>query len=59
MTTDVEENTESDDLVAALEAKGHEVSVRDLNSGLHAIAITPDGLVGAADKRREGAVAGE
>ena len=59
MTTDVEENHDTADLVAALEAKGHEISVQDLNSGLHAIAITPDGLVGAADKRREGAVAGE
>jgi gamma-glutamyltranspeptidase/glutathione hydrolase len=59
MTTEVEQNHDTADLVSALEAKGHEVSVADLNSGLHAIAITADGLVGAADKRREGAVAGE
>jgi len=58
-TTDVEGDHDTADLVAALETKGHEINIRDLNSGLHAIAITPDGLVGAADKRREGAVVGE
>ncbi|SFK96499.1 gamma-glutamyltransferase [Shimia haliotis] len=40
-------------LKAGLEARGFEVNVRDLNSGIHAISIG-DGLLGGADKRREG-----
>ena len=43
---------------AALTALGHEVEIRDLNSGLHALQVTPDGLVGAVDPRREGLVVG-
>jgi len=38
---------------------GFEVNIRDLNSGLHAIRITKDGLEGAADPRREGAAIGQ
>lgn len=45
-------------LTAALEAKGHRVIVADLNSGLHAIELTKEGLVGGADPRREGQVLG-
>ena len=41
-----------------LEARGHEVVVRDLNSGIQGIVVTPDGLVGGADPRREGLVLG-
>ncbi len=47
----------------ALEALGHTVAVRDMNSGLHAIAIdyTPAGrvLTGGVDPRREGAALGD
>ncbi len=43
----------------ALEALGHKVVVRDLNSGIQAILVTPDGLVGGADPRREGTVLGD
>ncbi|RUO77417.1 gamma-glutamyltransferase [Idiomarina seosinensis] len=44
----------------ALRARGHEVRVIDLNSGLHGITINSDGtLTGGADPRREGQVKGE
>jgi gamma-glutamyltranspeptidase/glutathione hydrolase len=58
--TDLEAGTGSADLKDALIALGHEVRVRDLNSGLHAIQIRPDGtMLGGADPRREGVVLGE
>ena len=53
-TFDIEAGTAAEALAADLEALGFEVSVRDLNSGLHGVAITPDGLEGGADPRREG-----
>ena len=50
------------DAEAALEARGHEVKIRDMNSGLHAIVATPgdgDALYqGGADPRREGLAIG-
>ena len=55
---DVEKGTEAEALIPALEAMGYEVTVRDLTSGLHGIAISPDGLQGGADHRREGIVLG-
>ena len=57
-TYDVEEGTQAVALVPALEAMGYEVNIRDLNSGLHAIAIGDD-LQGGADPRREGIALGE
>ena len=54
--TDVEENTPLGNLQDQLTEIGHEVSVRALNSGLHGIRITKDGLDGGADPRREGVV---
>ncbi|CAN5751396.1 gamma-glutamyltransferase [soil metagenome] len=56
--TNVEEGEGAEALAEALEALGHEVTIQNLNSGLHAIRIGEDGLVGGADKRREGAVLG-
>ena len=56
--TDLEEDTTAVDYQSALEALGHEVKVRGLNSGLHAIAIKDGKLHGAADSRREGIAAG-
>jgi len=56
--TDLEEDTTAVDYQSALEALGHEIKVRGLNSGLHAIAIEDGKLHGAADSRREGIAAG-
>ena len=55
----VEDTPEGAELAAALEAMGHEVALRDLNSGLHVIVVGEDGLIGAADARREGVVRGD
>jgi gamma-glutamyltranspeptidase/glutathione hydrolase len=38
---------------------GHEVRRADMTSGEHIIAITPDGLEGGADPRREGVALGD
>lgn len=57
--TDIEEGTDAEALIPGLEALGHEVNVRDLNSGLHAILIDNNHLYGAADPRRAGVALGE
>lgn len=49
---------EAKEVAAGLEAKGHTVKLVDQNSGIHAIEITAEGLVGAADPRREGVADG-
>ena len=56
--TTLEKGTNIALLKTALEAKGHKVIIRDLNSGLHAIEVTDEGLIGGADPRREGKVLG-
>ena len=56
--TDLEENTAAIDYQQDLESMGHEIKVRGLNSGLHAIIIKDGKLYGAADSRREGIAAG-
>jgi gamma-glutamyltranspeptidase/glutathione hydrolase len=43
----------------ALKAKGHEVKVGDMNSGLTAIVIENGTMIGAADPRREGFARGK
>jgi len=58
-TYDLEEGTEATALQAPLEALGFKVNVRDLTSGLHAIAVASDGLYGGADPRREGIALGD
>lgn len=58
-TFELEQNTAAAQQVAALEAMGYQVKVQDLNSGVQAILIQADGLLGAADPRREGKVMGE
>ncbi|MCA0938150.1 gamma-glutamyltransferase [Vibrio alginolyticus] len=57
-TLDIEQGTDATRLKAELEKTGFTTEVRDLNSGLHAIRITPEGLEGAADPRREGIAIG-
>ncbi|MEM6440205.1 MAG: gamma-glutamyltransferase [Pseudomonadota bacterium] len=57
--TDLEAGTEAEALAKPLESLGHEVRVRDLNSGLHVIALEDGRIVGAADPRREGVALGE
>jgi gamma-glutamyltranspeptidase/glutathione hydrolase len=49
---------ENDSFLAPLESAGFKVNVRDLNSGVHAIAVG-DGLQGGADNRREGLAFGQ
>lgn len=56
--TDLERFSDVARFKLALEAMGHTVRLRLLNSGVHAIRIGPDGLVGAADPRREGIAMG-
>ena len=57
-TTDLEENTDAVDYQADLEARGHELNIRELTSGLHTILIDQFGYYGAADPRREGMAVG-
>ncbi|MBF9197921.1 gamma-glutamyltransferase [Microvirga terrestris] len=56
--TELEAGTEAEGWKTGLEAKGHEVKLIDQNSGIHAIVVTPAGLVGGADSRREGVAIG-
>jgi gamma-glutamyltranspeptidase/glutathione hydrolase len=54
-----ERGTDVEVLAERLQALGHKVQVRELNSGLHGIQITEDTLIGGADPRREGVAMGE
>ncbi|WKE63964.1 gamma-glutamyltransferase [Gallaecimonas kandeliae] len=55
--TAVEKGTVAEDWVQGLKARGHDVRVIDLNSGLQGIWRLPDGRwQGGADPRREGKV---
>ena len=58
-TMDVESGTAASTLVPDFEALEYKVSERDLNSGLHAVMFTENGLIGAADNRREGIALGD
>ncbi|MBC9248213.1 gamma-glutamyltransferase [Paracoccus sp. 11-3] len=55
---DVEAGTAATDIAQALTDLGFEVNETELNSGLQGIAITPEGLLGGADPRREGIAIG-
>ena len=58
-TFDVEAGTRATALAAPLRDLGFEVNETDLDSGLHGIVITADGLAGGADPRREGVAVGD
>ncbi|WP_448213412.1 gamma-glutamyltransferase [Colwellia sp. MEBiC06753] len=54
--TTLEKGTAITELAPMLEAKGHKVQIRDLNSGIQAIELNNGQLRGGADPRREGLV---
>ena len=56
--TEIEAGTEAETWKAALEAKGHQVRAIAMNSGIQAIVVSPNGLTGGADSRREGVAIG-
>ena len=58
-TFDLEKGTAAERFEPALTEMGFKVSVRDLNSGLHAILLQQGQLLGGADPRREGIAKGD
>lgn len=57
--TAIEAELASEAWRSALQTREHMVEVRSLNSGLHGISVTPAGLQGGADPRREGVASGD
>ncbi len=57
--TDLEFGSALTALVPALQARGQQLRFREMTSGLHIVAISPDGLYGGADPRREGVALGD
>lgn len=57
--TQVEAGTLLANQATALQVLGHTVKPSVMNSGLHVIAVTPAGLLGGADNRREGVAVGD
>jgi len=57
--TELERGSAIARLAPQLRAMGHEVQTGDAASGVHGISITPDGLEGGADPRREGMAMGD
>lgn len=58
-TADLEASTGAASLADALEARGQHAAKLPMESGLQAIEVTPSGLVGGADPRREGVALGD
>lgn len=56
---ELETGTPAEHYQPALEALGYQISIRPLESGLQGITITPSGLMGGADQRREGLASGK
>jgi len=57
--TELEKGTALEALAPQLQAMGHEVKLTDMTSGVAVIAVTPEGLSGGADSRREGVAVGD
>jgi gamma-glutamyltranspeptidase/glutathione hydrolase len=56
---ELEAGTAAAELADRLKARGHNVTAIVVQSGQQAVMVTPEGMVGGADPRREGAVAGD
>ncbi|MBL4756798.1 MAG: gamma-glutamyltransferase [Rhizobiales bacterium] len=56
---ELERGADMDRFASELEALGHEIARPSMTSGLHIIRVTPDGLLGGVDPRREGAAIGD
>ena len=59
VTVELEADTQAASLAPTLEARGEQVQVRPISSGLNIIQMTPEGPRGAADPRREGVAVGD
>jgi len=57
--TELEAGPSAAAMAAALAARGHKVQITDRPSGLGGILVTPRGLEGAADPRRDGVALGD
>ncbi|MGH8681622.1 MAG: gamma-glutamyltransferase [Burkholderiales bacterium] len=57
--TELERGTSAETLRARLAALGHDVRVKDMTSGTHAIQRVGEAWIGAADPRRDGIARGE
>lgn len=56
---ELESHTRAEDWAENFRKMGYQTTQQDINSGLHGVMFTPDGMIGAADKRREGLVLGK
>jgi len=57
--TEIEHGSAWEALAPALRSRGHEVAIRELQSGTQGIERVPGGWRGGADPRRDGAVRGD
>lgn len=59
VATELETGPLAADLAERLRARGQTVTVLALDSGQQAVVVTPEGMIGASDPRRDSAVAGD
>lgn len=57
--TEIEPGPPGDAIAAELAVRGHTIGRHELESGLQGIMVTPRGLAGGADPRREGVALGD